>query len=124
MSGSSTTFRRSSTDGYGASHAGINESLGAAILKRELALCFSDPHRGALQMGSLRSMSHIGDSMFRQGQAVWVIEPDGSQRAAEYVGEGELSAWFGGSPTVIVVYLDTRSGEAVEVDRVIAREEE
>jgi hypothetical protein len=65
----------------------------------------------------------VGDSMFHQGQAVWVIEPDGSQRAAEYVGEGELSAWFGGSPTVIVVYLDTRTGEAVEVDRVIARDE-
>jgi hypothetical protein len=67
-------------------------------------------------------MTPVGDSMFHQGQSVWVIEPDGSQRAAEYVGEGELSAWFGGSPTVIVVYLDTRSGEAVEVDRVIARE--
>lgn len=53
---------------------------------------------------------------------VWVIEPDGSQRAADFVGEGELSAWFGGSPTVIVVYLDTRSGEAVEVDRVIPRD--
>ena len=75
-------------------------------------------------MSSLPGVTDIGDSMFQQGQAVWVIEPDGSQRAAEYVGEGELSAWFGGSPTLIVVYLDTRSGEAVEVDRVIAREEE
>jgi hypothetical protein len=61
--------------------------------------------------------------MFHKGQAVWVVEPDGSQRAAEYVGEGELSAWFGGAPTVIVVDLETRSGVAVEVDRVIAREE-
>jgi hypothetical protein len=69
-------------------------------------------------------VTHIGDSMFHEGQAVWVLEPDGSQRAAKYVGEGELSAWFGGSPTVIVVYLDTRSGEAVEVDRVISREQE
>jgi hypothetical protein len=68
-------------------------------------------------------VTDIGDSLFHQGQPVWVIEPDGSQRAAEYVGEGELSAWFGGPPAVLVVYLDTRTGEAVEVDRVIAREE-
>ena len=67
-------------------------------------------------------MSSIGDGQFHKGQPVWVVQDDGSQRAAEYVGEGELSAWFGGSPTVIVVYPDTHSGEAVETDRVIARE--
>ena len=43
-------------------------------------------------------------------------------KAADFVGEGELSAWFGGSAKVIVVYLDTRAGEAVEVDRVIPRD--
>ena len=67
-------------------------------------------------------MTDIGDSLFHKGQPVWVVEPDGSQRAAEYVGEGETSAWFGGPPTVIVVFPDTHSGEAVEVDRVIARD--
>ena len=67
-------------------------------------------------------MSSIGDGQFHKGQPVWVVQADGSQRAAEYVGEGELSAWFGGSPTVVVVYPDTHSGEAVETDRVIARE--
>jgi hypothetical protein len=67
-------------------------------------------------------VSDIGDSRFHRGQPIWVIEPDGSQRAAEYVGESELSAWFGGAPTVLVVYADTREGEAVEVDRVIARD--
>lgn len=46
----------------------------------------------------------------------------GAQRAAEYVGESELSAWFGGSPTVMVVYEDTRAGAAVAADRVIPRE--
>jgi hypothetical protein len=51
-----------------------------------------------------------------------VLETDGSQRAGEYVGEAETSAWFGGAPKVIVVYPDARSGEAVEVDRVIPRE--
>ena len=68
-------------------------------------------------------MTDIGDTQFHKGQPVWVVEEDGSQRAAEYVGEGETSAWFGGPPTVYVVYVDTGSGGAVEVDRVIAREE-
>jgi hypothetical protein len=67
-------------------------------------------------------VTDIGDSRFHRGDAIWVVEPDGSQRAAEYVGEGELSAWFGGAPTVYVVYEDTREGGAVEVDRVIARD--
>jgi hypothetical protein len=72
--------------------------------------------------GSLTAVTDIGDSLFHKGQDVWVVQPDGSTRAAEYVGEGEMSAWFGGPPTVIVVYPDTATGEAVEVDRVIARE--
>lgn len=67
-------------------------------------------------------MTDVGDSRFHQGQPVWVIEPDGSQRAAEYVGEEETSAWFGGPPRVIVVFADTREGAEVDVDRVIARE--
>jgi hypothetical protein len=50
-----------------------------------------------------------------------VIEPGGSQRAATYVGEGETTAWFGGAPTVIVVYEDTDTGGLVETDRVIRR---
>jgi hypothetical protein len=68
-------------------------------------------------------MSEIGDTQFHKGQPIWVIEPDGSQRAAEYVGEGETSAWFGGMPTVYVVYVDTREGGAVGVDRVLARDD-
>jgi hypothetical protein len=67
-------------------------------------------------------MSDIGDSQFHKGDPVWVITDDGSQRAAEYVGEGETSAWFDGPPTVIVVFEDTKDGAMVEVDRVIARE--
>ena len=66
-------------------------------------------------------MTNIGDGLFHEGEPIWVIQADGSQRAAEYVGVGEASAWFGGSPQVLVVYPDTRSGEAVEVDRVIPR---
>ena len=59
-------------------------------------------------------MTDIGDSLFHKGQHVWVIQSDGSQRAAEYVGEGEMSAWFGGSPSVVVVYPDDHSGGMVE----------
>jgi hypothetical protein len=67
-------------------------------------------------------VSGVGDGLFHQGQPVWVMQQDGSARAAEYVGEAELSAWFGGAPTVMVVYEDTRDGAAVETDRVIPRE--
>ena len=67
-------------------------------------------------------MSDVVDGPFRKGQLVWVVQTDGSRRPAEYVGEGEMSAWFGGSSTVIVVYPDTQSGAAVEVDRVLPRD--
>ncbi|HTR72044.1 MAG TPA: hypothetical protein VMG80_00475 [Solirubrobacteraceae bacterium] len=67
-------------------------------------------------------MDDVNQGPFRKGQPVWVIQGDGSQRPAEYVGEGEMSAWFGGSPTVIVVFPDAHEGAAVEVDRVIPRE--
>jgi hypothetical protein len=61
-------------------------------------------------------------SAFYKGQPVWVVEEDGSQRAADFVGQAETSAWFGGPARVYVVYLDTQEGEAVEADRVIPRE--
>jgi hypothetical protein len=67
-------------------------------------------------------MPAVGDGPFQQGEPVWVVQGDGSRRAAEFVGAGEQSAWFGGPPTVLVVYPDTRSGEAVEVDRVLRRD--
>jgi hypothetical protein len=44
------------------------------------------------------------------------------QRAAKYACVRELSGWFGGAPTALVVYLDAREGAVVEVDRVIPRE--
>jgi hypothetical protein len=67
-------------------------------------------------------VTDIGDGAFQQGEPIWVMEPDGSQRPAEYVGVQETSAWFGGPPSVLVLYTDTRSGGAAEVDRVIPRE--
>jgi hypothetical protein len=68
-------------------------------------------------------MTDIGDGPFHKGQLVWVLDSDGSQRAAEYVGEAETSAWFGGAPKVLVVYPEVHAGEAVDVDRVIPRDE-
>lgn len=59
----------------------------------------------------------------QEGQKVWVHQADGSVRAAIFVGEGEMAAWFGGTPQVYVVYPDTKSGEAVAETRVTAREQ-
>jgi hypothetical protein len=67
-------------------------------------------------------MTDTPDSGFREGESIWVLAADGTRRAAEYVGMGETSAWFGGPPKVFVVYLDTRTGEAVEAERVIPRD--
>ncbi len=69
-------------------------------------------------------MTSIGDGQFHKGQPVWVIQEDGSQRAGVYVGEGETSAWFGGAATVMVVHPEAHTGELVEVDRVIPRDDE
>ena len=66
----------------------------------------------------------IGDGAFHKGQPIWVRQADGSDRKGVYVGEGETSAGFGGPPTVYVVYPEIESGEAVEFDRITAREEE
>jgi hypothetical protein len=56
-----------------------------------------------------------------EGQPVWVEQPDGSQRAAIFVGEAEAS-WFGGAPGAYVVYPDTRSGEEVAIARIVVRD--
>jgi hypothetical protein len=40
---------------------------------------------------------------FHEGQKIWVEQTDGSQREAIFVGEAELSSWFGGRPAVYVV---------------------
>jgi hypothetical protein len=65
----------------------------------------------------------IGDGAFQKGQPIWVRQADGSDRKGVNVGEGETSAWFGGPPTVYVVYPEVESGEAVEFDRITPREE-
>jgi hypothetical protein len=57
---------------------------------------------------------------FREGQRIWVEQPDGSQRPGIFVGEAEAT-WFGGGPGAYVVYPDTRSGEEVAIMRIVPR---
>jgi len=66
-------------------------------------------------------MRHLDDGPFHKGQDVWVTEQGGGRRAAEFVGQAETNDWFGGAPTVIVVFPDDASTALVELDRVLAR---
>jgi hypothetical protein len=59
---------------------------------------------------------------FHEGQKIWIEQADGTQRAGIFVGEAEQS-WFGGGPGAYVVYPDTRSGEEVDLMRIVPREE-
>jgi hypothetical protein len=70
------------------------------------------------------AMTDIGDTQFHKGDPVWVVSEGGSLEPAAYVGEGETSAWFGGPPTVFVIFTGTDSLATVEVDRVLPRHDE
>lgn len=59
---------------------------------------------------------------FEEGQKIYVEQEDGSQRPGIFVGEAE-DTWFGGAPGAYVVYPDTRSGEEVDISRIVPREE-
>ncbi len=58
---------------------------------------------------------------FEPGEPVWVMDANGGQRRAEYMGARVVSVWRGGPPMVFVFYTDSHSVEAVETDRVIPR---
>ncbi len=66
---------------------------------------------------------HLAMDTLREGQKIWVEQPDGTQRAGIFVGEAEAS-WFGGTPGAYVAYPDTRSGEEVAIMRIVPRDEE
>lgn len=66
-------------------------------------------------------MRHLEDGPFKKGEDVWVLGAGGARRAAEFVGQAETHDWFGGPPTVIVVFPDDGSSAEVELDRVLAR---
>ncbi len=87
----------------------------AFIASREYAARTSTPL--ALPIGKDRPMA-----LFKEGEAVWVQQPDGSARPGVFVGDGENATWFGGAPLAYVVYPDTKDGEEVNLMRVTARE--
>ena len=60
----------------------------------------------------------------REGQKIWVEQSDDSQRAAVFVGEAELSSWFGGGPNVYVVYPDSQAGEEISAARIVPRDDQ
>lgn len=62
-------------------------------------------------------------AFFTEGQKVWVVQADGSQRPGIYVGEAEQAVWFGGPPVAYVAYPDTEEGEGVLLERITARED-
>jgi len=66
-------------------------------------------------------MRHLSDGPFKKGEDVWVVGQGGRRRAAEFVGQAESEEWFGGPPTVIVVFPDDGSSAMVELDRVLPR---
>lgn len=68
-------------------------------------------------------MTDSGDPQFHTGQPVWVIEPDGSWRPGEYVGEGERCAPLPEPRRAFVVLIDPTGAEVVEVKRLRPREE-
>ena len=72
--------------------------------------------------------SHEGDAeqesgAFQEGQKVWIIASDGSQRPAIYVGAAEQSSWLGGPPRAYVVYDDDRSGGEVSLELIVPRDD-
>jgi hypothetical protein len=60
---------------------------------------------------------------FKEGQKIWVMTPDGGERAAIYVGEGDNASWFGGPPLAYVVFADDRSGAEVQLDTIVPRDD-
>ena len=65
----------------------------------------------------------MGTGGFQEGQKIWIIVGDGTQRAAIYVGEAEQTSWLGGAPRAYVVYDDDKSGGEVPLELIVAREE-
>jgi hypothetical protein len=60
-------------------------------------------------------------SLFRTGQPVWVIQPDGPPRPAEYLGEGGSSG-TSRAPNVLVIYADASGADVVAVARLRPRD--
>jgi hypothetical protein len=61
--------------------------------------------------------------VMQEGQKVWVEMADGKAAAAVYVGEADQATWFGGVPRAYVVFPETGEGQAVELMRILPRED-
>ena len=61
------------------------------------------------------------ERQFHTGQPVWVIEPDGSERPGEYLGEGEESGALPGPPKALIIFIDAPGVDVVEVERLRLR---
>lgn len=79
---------------------------------------FLDGHNAWLSLAMV--MSHAG--AFHTGQPVWVIEPDESQRPAEYIGEGSPGGASGGERQAFVIYVDSAGSDVVDLERLLPRE--
>lgn len=69
-------------------------------------------------------MADCADRHFHTGQPVWVVEPDGSERPGEYLGEGEECGSLPGPRKALVIFIDAPGVEVVEVERLRLREGE
>jgi hypothetical protein len=67
-------------------------------------------------------MANSTEGQFHTGQPVWVIEPDGSERPGEYLGEGQESRSLPGPPKALIILIDAPGVEVVEVERLRLRE--
>ena len=60
---------------------------------------------------------------FQEGQKVWIIVSDESQRPAIYIGAAEKASWLGGPPRAYVVYADDRSRAEVPLELIVPRDD-
>jgi hypothetical protein len=66
------------------------------------------------------AVSDVGNHVFRTGQPVWVTQPDGSTRPAEYVGQA-TSECLDGWGMALVIYVDASEHDAVDIQRLQQR---
>lgn len=59
-------------------------------------------------------VTDVGNRVFWTGQPVWVAQPDGSRRPAEYVGQA-TSACPDGLGKALVIFVDASEHDAVDV---------
>lgn len=90
--------------------------------RRGRIICEANQRAGGRELASVAAdMAESAERQFHTGQAVWVIEPDGSQRPGEYLGEGQESRSLSGPPRALIIFIDAPGLEVVEVERLRVR---